>query len=200
MDIIYILTNEAMPGIIKIGYTTEGRLNQRIKELFSTGVPLAFECYYACLVENGFETEQIIHKLFQEDRINPKREFFTSDPEKVKLALSLLKPQEITPKENEYLSTEEINDIQKINKRKNSKFTFSAVDIEIGSQLYFSRDNNINCTVASDNTVIYEGEEITLTEAARNTGLIPYYELQGPRFWMFENETLVNRRKRYETI
>lgn len=38
-EIIYILTNEAMPGYIKIGFTL-GLIEERLKQLDRTGVPL----------------------------------------------------------------------------------------------------------------------------------------------------------------
>ena len=45
--IVYILTNEAMPGLIKIGYTDKS-IEERMKELSRhTGVPLPFSCFYA---------------------------------------------------------------------------------------------------------------------------------------------------------
>jgi hypothetical protein len=47
---------------------------------------------------------------------------------------------------------------------------------------------------------MFDGQIISLTEAARNTGLIPYYELQGPKFWLYEDELLTNRRKRIQGL
>jgi hypothetical protein len=197
METIYILTNNSMPNLIKIGFTKRDDLNIRVKELYTTGVPLPFNIYYACLVEDSQKTEDILHELFIENRINKKREFFQLDPEKVITALSLLNPINITPDEKDYLTTEEIKDIEKTKKQKN--FTFSEVDIDEGTTLTFARDPNITCTVHSNNTVIYNNEILTLTEAARKTNLIPYKELQGPKFWMYENETLTNRRKKFHT-
>lgn len=196
METIYILTNNSMPNLIKIGYTKRDDLNIRVKELYTTGVPLPFNIYYACLVEDSQKTEDILHELFIENRINKKREFFQIDPDKVITALSLLNPTNITPDEKDYLTTEEIKDIEKTKKQKN--FTFSLVEINPGEILTFARDQNITCTVHTDNTVIYNNEILTLTEAARKTNLIPYKELQGPKFWMYKNETLTNRRKRYQ--
>ena len=46
--IIYVFVNEAMPGYVKIGKTTN--LEQRLKQLYSTPVPLPFECIYAAKV------------------------------------------------------------------------------------------------------------------------------------------------------
>ena len=51
-EIVYILTNEAMPGYVKIGMTNNSLL-ERMKQLDRTNIPLPFECYYACEVENA---------------------------------------------------------------------------------------------------------------------------------------------------
>jgi len=52
MEIIYILTNEAMPGYVKIGRTSD--LKERIRSLSRpSGVPLPFEVYYASEVEDS---------------------------------------------------------------------------------------------------------------------------------------------------
>ena len=40
-----------MPGIVKIGKTTYG-MGARLNELYSTGVPLPFECAYAARVDD----------------------------------------------------------------------------------------------------------------------------------------------------
>jgi len=49
--IVYVLSNEAMPGLIKIGLTKRDELEARLNELYSTGVPLPFTCEYACRVK-----------------------------------------------------------------------------------------------------------------------------------------------------
>ena len=47
--IVYVLTNPAMPGMVKIGKT--GReVEARLNDLYTTGVPLPFECAYAARV------------------------------------------------------------------------------------------------------------------------------------------------------
>ena len=45
--IVYVLTNPAMPGIVKIGKTSRGSIDARLNELYSTGVPVPFECAFA---------------------------------------------------------------------------------------------------------------------------------------------------------
>ncbi|WP_449106780.1 GIY-YIG nuclease family protein [Pseudomonas mohnii] len=45
--LIYVLKNETMPGLVKIGLTTD-TVESRISNLSSsTGVPLPFECHFA---------------------------------------------------------------------------------------------------------------------------------------------------------
>jgi len=38
-EVIYVLTNEAMPGLIKIGITS-GDVSERVKQLDTTSIPL----------------------------------------------------------------------------------------------------------------------------------------------------------------
>jgi predicted GIY-YIG superfamily endonuclease len=44
MPVVYILTNESMPDLVKIGITDN--LERRIRELDNTSTPLHFECFY----------------------------------------------------------------------------------------------------------------------------------------------------------
>ena len=88
--IVYILTNEAMPGYIKIGKTTTS-VDQRVLELSrSTSVPLPFECYYAVRVADVSQVEKALHDAFGDHRKNPKREFFTIAPERIVSILKVL--------------------------------------------------------------------------------------------------------------
>lgn len=78
MGCVYILKNEAMLGLIKIGYTKENA-QKRANELYTTGVPQQFEVVYEL---DGLEPEQYvklegeIHKELAQYRVNPQREFF----------------------------------------------------------------------------------------------------------------------------
>lgn len=71
---IYILTNPAMPGLIKIGCT--GRLpDERMKELSShTGVPAPFKLEYWAEAEKFKYAEKLIHTRLRSKRFN--KEFF----------------------------------------------------------------------------------------------------------------------------
>ena len=43
-NIVYVLTNPAMPGFVKIGMTDGIDIQARMSSLYSTGVPFPFEC------------------------------------------------------------------------------------------------------------------------------------------------------------
>ncbi len=77
--IIYILSNPAIPNLIKIGMTTREDIKSRMAELYTTGVPLPYECIYAAKVPNIDAVEKALHIAFGPNRINPKREFFEID-------------------------------------------------------------------------------------------------------------------------
>lgn len=62
--------------IIKIGITT-GKVDVRINQLFTTGVPFRFRIISQMDTKNYSELEQSIHKLLDPYRVNKSREFFT---------------------------------------------------------------------------------------------------------------------------
>ncbi|MDD5206977.1 MAG: GIY-YIG nuclease family protein [Desulfobacterales bacterium] len=72
---LYFLTNQCMPGLLKIGFT-KGELDVRVRQLRSSGVPAAFAIAAAFLVENPEECEKEIHKVLDSARITRDREFF----------------------------------------------------------------------------------------------------------------------------
>lgn len=90
--IVYLLTNEAMPGLVKIGKTSRCDLKMRMRELFTTGVPLPFECVYACKVKLSHmdELEKALHTAFAPNRVNENREFFRISPSQPLPILKLL--------------------------------------------------------------------------------------------------------------
>jgi hypothetical protein len=76
---VYILSNSAMPGLLKIGFTTREDVRERVVELSSaTGVPSPFEVEYYCLTRRVEEVEKETHKKFASARAKGK-EFFRVD-------------------------------------------------------------------------------------------------------------------------
>jgi ribosomal protein L25 (general stress protein Ctc) len=73
---VYILSNAAMPGIYKIGYTDRAP-SQRADELSrSTSVPMAFEVVVYGEVDEAQSVERDFHEMYQEYRLSGNREFF----------------------------------------------------------------------------------------------------------------------------
>jgi len=72
---VYILTNEAMPGLVKIGKTTRDP-QKRAGELYQTGVPEPFDVMEALRSPNCSELEGRVHTALRSCRSNGGREFF----------------------------------------------------------------------------------------------------------------------------
>lgn len=196
-EIIYILINDAMPGYVKIGKTSTS-LEQRIKELSSsTSVPLPFTCFYACTVKDASFVEHQLHDAFDNNRINPKREFFKISPERVVSALKLAEIENITPKIDIVENQEDQNALNQARAEMRSRFNFNMVDIPIGAEIYFSRDENIKAKVVDNRHILLNGETTSLSTSAQK--ILGYdYGVQGTAYWMYDNETLDERRKRLE--
>jgi len=56
-QIVYALTNPAMLGLVKIGKTTQLEVEDRMKQLFSMGVPVPFDCAFTRRVEDAADVE-----------------------------------------------------------------------------------------------------------------------------------------------
>jgi hypothetical protein len=198
-DIVYVLTNEAMPGLVKIGFTDDA-VESRIANLSTaTGVPLPFECYYAVQVDNMKRVEELLHQLFAEHRVNPRREFFRIDPEKVVLALNIGNFKEITPVQTEG-DAEEQAALAKMKSRR-PRLSLAAIGIYPGAILTFSRYESHTAKVIEGNKVELNGEEMSLSGAALKILQLLNFKTpaaSGSAYWMFEGELLDERRRRLE--
>lgn len=73
---IYILINNSLTGLIKIGSTTLGA-KERAKQLSSyTGIPTPFIVAYEIYLEDYIKFEKMIHNELSEFRVSTNREFF----------------------------------------------------------------------------------------------------------------------------
>lgn len=78
---IYVLSNEYMPGIYKVGMTRTSP-EIRAKELSSsTGVPYPFKVEAAFHCEDPVKAERDLHEAFADKRVNNSREFFKENLE-----------------------------------------------------------------------------------------------------------------------
>lgn len=202
-EIVYVLTNPTMPGLIKIGRTTN--LEQRVKSLSSdTGVPLPFEVFYACSVRDANEVERALHNAFGDHRINPKREFFELDPERVYPVLKLVCVEDVTPRSSLVDDPEERAALEKEKNKKRAPFRFSYAQVPVGGELRFIRDESITAIVADDKKIMFRDELTSVSGAAltvmQELENIHWTQIAGPTYWLYEGETLSDRRKRIEAM
>ena len=198
-EIIYVLTNEALPGYVKIGKTNTN-LEQRIRDLSaSTSVPLPFTPYYACTVRDAAFAERQLHDAFGDNRVNPRREFFAIDPERVVAALKLAEIEDVTPGHDIVDSPEDQRALDEARDRR-SRFNFDMVDIPLGAELYFSRDETITAKVigrTGSESIEFNGTPMSLSTAAQQ--VLGYSNVvSGTDYWCYEGETLDERRRRME--
>ncbi|MCF9167100.1 GIY-YIG nuclease family protein [Vibrio parahaemolyticus] len=83
---IYILSNKAMPGLLKIGTTTD--IEGRLSSLFNTSVPYPFDLLFYSQVMESYRAETEIFNRLNVYRCNDSREFFEIDLGKAKAVVS----------------------------------------------------------------------------------------------------------------
>ena len=199
-EIIYILTNESMPGYVKIGKTNND-LEQRVRDLSaSTSIPLPFTVFYACKVKDANFAEHQLHDAFDNNRVNPRREFFQIAPQRVVAALKLAEIEDITPKTN-LIEDKEDREAHEEALERRGRFNFKIVGIPLGTEIYFSRDETKKAKVVDLNafqSVEIDGKITSLSLSARKL-LGVNYGVAGTDYWMYDGETLDERRKRMES-
>ena len=197
--IIYILTNEAMPGYVKIGKTST-TVEQRMRELDTTGLPLPFECFYAARVADCDTAERLLHDAFDDTRVRARREFFRISPERIASALKLAALEEVTPRDDVVEDRDDEIALNRARERR-GRFNFRLVGIEPGAVLTLTKDDAITCEVVDQRTVIFEEESMSLSQAALKAVHALGYTwkaISGPEAWEYDGETLDTIRRRIE--
>jgi hypothetical protein len=72
---VYVLINQSMPGLIKIGKTRRDS-RERARELFNTGVPTPFQVAFEIFSNEIEVLENKIHTELEDFRVANNREFF----------------------------------------------------------------------------------------------------------------------------
>ena len=192
--IVYLLTNPVMPGLVKIGMTTRDDLDARMRELYTTGVPVPFECQYACKVKNSdcAKIERALHMAFAPERINANREFFRIQVEQAKAILELFHREDVTQDVSEEIQ----NDLTAEDRAASVKaqghrppLNFYEMGMQKGDILIWKDDPNITASVYSDRKVLYNGEEIALSALTRDLKKAKYYVAPGS-YWIYKDRML----------
>ncbi len=190
-QIVYVLTNPAMPNLVKIGKTTRSDVMARMNELYSSGVPYPFECAYAVEVDNCSTVEKALHIAFDPYRGNHKREFFSIAPEQAIVILKLLGSKDVTPLVNEDLNIN-VSDAERESAKKAKRspnINFTEMGIPIGSMLVFAGDEDVEVTVVSDRKVSYNNEDVFLSRVTREL-LELDYNVQPTKYWTTDGRNL----------
>lgn len=209
IGIVYVLKNEGMPGLIKIGRTDQRDHKQRMKNLYTTGVPFAFEAVKVVKVNDSLKVEKALHKAFETDRVNPNREFFRMKADRAIALLDLVKVEDITAETNrvftEGLAPEEreaqakAEKLQEATERELSELregkakrpplNYFDLGIKENDHLFWKDDPKVFATVCADRKVIYNGHVMSLTKATQELLGKPY-NVQPSPYWTYDGRLL----------
>ena len=201
-EIVYVLTNEAMEGMVKIGRTTTS-VEQRIRDLDNSSTPLPFQCFYAAEVINSSVVEGRLHRIFSDKRIRRNREFFRVDANQVREAIQLAEVRDVTPKVDVVVDDSDLQALQKAveTEERRSRLRITELGIPVGAVLSLTKDPQITCVVMEGGRVEYQGKLLSPSAAAllalRSLGY-NWAAVSGSDYWKFDNETLTARRLRLE--
>ncbi len=193
--IVYLLTNPVMPGLVKIGMTTQKEIEQRMKELYTTGVPLPFECQFACKVKKTdcAKIEKALHTAFGPQRINANREFFRIQVEQAKAILELFHHEDITTDVSEEIE----NDLTPEDKAASVKaqlhrpaLNFYEMGMQKGDLLVWKDDPSISVTIISDRKVEYEGEEASISALSAQLKGYKSKHISPTPHWLYKDQPL----------
>jgi len=169
----------------------------RLKRLNKCSV--AVYRFYACKVNDANFVEHQLHDAFDNNRVNPRREFFQIAPERVVAALKLVEIENLTPK-SDLIETQEDKEAHKEALERREKFNFEIAGIPLGVQIYFGRDETKKAKVVnlySAKSIEFNGEITSLSTSVQK--ILGYnYGIAGTDYWMYEGETLDERRRRIE--
>lgn len=197
MAYIYIMTNPAYEGYVKIGYTDKD-VYKRAKELSTSGVMYDFEVYgyYETPSKlSDLTLHHIIDKLNPELRVNKRREFYKMSPKDAYEFLSSIAEISGTKKNLKCVVEEDAEVPTKVKKK--PKFSFKSAQIKPGSEIVFIGEGKQTAIVKDDKHVIYNGKVMSVSELAKKL-LGVKWQIQGTLYFTYEGEVLNDRRLRLE--
>lgn len=183
---IYIMTNPALNGMVKIGYATD--VETRRQQLSTTALPYEYEIYATYETSGNLEDKKL-HKLI--DNLNPdlrvskNREFFVLEPED---AYELLESIATISGTKDKLKKVKNVEAKKQHIRK-PPVNFAKCGIPVGAELVFVEDSTVVATVASERKVYYN-DEITSLSAISDS--IKGYSTSGPSFFTYNGKLVAD--------
>jgi hypothetical protein len=188
--IVYVLSNPAMPGLVKIGRTNGADATARIDQLYTTGVPVPFKLEFACKVENPDEVEKALHLAFAPHRVNSKREFFRMAPEQAIAILKLLHTEDATGEVAAQPSTIDQESVAagELLQKRRPNLNFEEMGIPIGAMLK-SVHGDASVIVTAPKKVKLGEDEMSLTAATQQVLQLDYAVAPGPH-WTYNGKTI----------
>ena len=194
---MYVLTNEAMPDFIKIGITSGNSaadVQTRMRQLDNTSIPLAFNCEYAAVINDYQRVEQALLTAFEDKRVRNREFLQNTAPHRIKALLKLHEICEVTP---EQANVDAISSsAESLPRRRAENFRFHMAQVPIGATLSWGDNPEIQCRVINERQVEHEGNTTTISALAKD--LKGWPSARGTLYWLYEGETLQERRERLE--
>jgi hypothetical protein len=184
-----------MPGLVKIGMTAQEDIDKRMKELYTTGVPVPFECQFACKVKKGdcAKIEKALHKAFAPQRINANRELFRIQVEQAKAILELFHHTDVTEEVSDEIENDLTDDDKAASvnvKKSRPSLNFFEMGMQKGDILEWKDDPSITVTILSERRISYKGEEISISAlSAKLKGYNVKHIAPGPH-WLYKDKLL----------
>ena len=166
-----------------------------MKELYTTGVPVPFECQFACRVKKSdcVKIEKALHTAFEPQRINANREFFRINVGQAKAILELFHHTDVT----EEVTDEIQNDLTDDDKAASAKaqphrpaLNFYEMGMQKGDKLIWKDDPSISVTVLSERRVSYNGEETSISALSAQLKGYKSRHIAPGAHWLFNDKLL----------
>lgn len=176
---VYVMSNQSMPDILKIGVTKRTVEERRRNLSSSTGVPIPFDIEYECEVEDCYRVEKAIKTIFAPYRINPKKEFYKVSVTQVIALLQLVGIR----------NTTELIAAELPESKRNPRFKFNVMNIPIGAELKFVKDEDITVCVVDDNKVVMDNKKYSLSKLTKE---LMGYIVRPLQFWEYDGMNLLD--------
>ena len=181
--------------LFRSGMTTREDIDSRMRELYSTGVPVPFECQFACRVKKTdcAKIEKALHTAFFPQRVNANREFFRIQVEQAKAILALFHHEDVT----EEVTDEIENDLTPDDKAatQNAKvrrpsLNFYEMGMKKGDVLLWREDPSISVVIDSERRVIYQDEEVSISALSAKLKGYNTKHIAPGKYWTYKDRLL----------
>jgi hypothetical protein len=194
--IVYVLTNDAMPNIVKIGRTSRDGVEPRVAELSrATGVPLPFKVAVARIVHDARVVERALHVAFGPDRVNPAREFFAIEAHRAVAIINAFPGDDFTPETErgveEAVEAAEPGTLaaaRKYERKRRPPLNFEEMGVPIGATLVHLTTGE-TVQVVEAKKVKLRGDIVSLTRAQQIVTNADY-AVQPGKHWSFDGVTI----------